>query len=405
MDEVVSRMDTVDSSPSLITELEQAIQSGAKDKRVDTLRRITDLFVVDADRFNEQQIDVFDNVLCHLIKRIESKALTELSQRLGPISNAPVEVVRRLARDDDLAVAAPVLTQSRRLSDHDLIDIAGTKSQGHLLAIAGRSQIAPGVTDALLQRGDRQVFHRLAGNSGASFSENGFTTLVQHSERDASLAEKVGLRLDVPLKLFRELLLRAAEAVRTRLLASAGAESREHIQRILSDISEGAQLEAGFQSEKDYADAHARMLAMKSEGTFSEAVLYELAKSDRHADTVAALSLLCGAPMALVANLLQSDHREAWIVPCKVAGLNWQTVRVIMSCRSLGHATSDQALDAARDDYQRLSPASAARILRFWQVRQTTQKEAAAALQARSLPAQAGKRGDSAPAGATFGSR
>jgi len=35
---------------SLIAELEDAIHSGSKDKRVDTLRRITDLFVADADR-------------------------------------------------------------------------------------------------------------------------------------------------------------------------------------------------------------------------------------------------------------------------------------------------------------------------------------------------------------------
>jgi len=79
---------------SLIAELEDAIQSGSKDKRLETLRRITDLFVADADRFTNQQIDVFDDVLGHLIKRIEGKALAELSQRLGPINNAPTEVVR-----------------------------------------------------------------------------------------------------------------------------------------------------------------------------------------------------------------------------------------------------------------------------------------------------------------------
>ena len=90
---------------SLIAELESAIDSGSKDKRVDALRRITDLFVADADRLNDQQIDVFDDVLSHLIKRIEGRALAELSQRLGPVNNAPLEVVRQLARNDDIAVA------------------------------------------------------------------------------------------------------------------------------------------------------------------------------------------------------------------------------------------------------------------------------------------------------------
>ena len=79
----------MDISQSLIAELEDSIRSGSKDKRIDSLRRITDLFVADADRLNDQQIGVFDDVLGHLIKRIEGKALSELSRRLGPINNAP----------------------------------------------------------------------------------------------------------------------------------------------------------------------------------------------------------------------------------------------------------------------------------------------------------------------------
>ena len=361
----------MNANHSLIAELEDAIESGSKDKRIDTLRRITDLFVSDANRLNDQQIEVFDDVLGHLIKRIEGKALAELSRRIAPINNAPTEIVRRLARDDDISVAEPILTQSARLSDKDLIEIATTKTPAHLLAISARSQIGANVTDVLLQRGDRKVFHRLAGNSGATFSEDGFSTLVKHSERDGDLAEKVGLRLDVPLRLFRELLLRATEAVRARLLASAGPESRDQIQRVLAAISEDAGHEAGFQNEHDYAEAQARVLAMRTTGELNEGAVFEFAKAARHADMVAALSLLCGAPLKLVENLLQSEHREALLVPCKAAALEWPTVRMILTCRSVSRAMSDQDLDAARTDYYKLSQNNAKRVLRFWQVRQT----------------------------------
>src|SRR6202023_1211478 len=84
----MSREDIMKAGQSLISELEDAIQSGSKDKRVDSLRRITDLFVANADRLNDQQIEVFDDVLGQLIKRIEGKALAELSRRLGPIANS-----------------------------------------------------------------------------------------------------------------------------------------------------------------------------------------------------------------------------------------------------------------------------------------------------------------------------
>src|ERR1700687_3787498 len=156
---------------SLIADLEDAIKSGSQDRRVETLRRVTDLFLSDADRLNEAQVGVFDDVLCHLIKRIETKAVAELSARLAPVDNAPIEAIRRLARDDEITVAGSVLTQSARLTTHDLVEIAQTKGQAHLLAISGRAQLEEAVTDQLLRRGDVDVTHVLAGNAGARFSE------------------------------------------------------------------------------------------------------------------------------------------------------------------------------------------------------------------------------------------
>jgi uncharacterized protein (DUF2336 family) len=243
-----------------------------------------------------------------------------------------------------------------------------------MLAISARPKIGAAVTDVLLQRGDRNVLHKLAGNSGASFSERGFETLVQNAERDQQLAEKVGLRLDIPLRLFRELLLRATEAVRSRLLAVAAPESRDNIQRVLAEISENAQHQAAVLNEYDYAEAHARLLVLQSRGEFKETHLLEFAKKDRHADVIAGLSLLCEAPMTLVDSLLQSDHREAWLIPCKSAGLDWPTVRAILTCRSVGRPMSDQTLDSAKIDYTKLTKNSAGRVLRFWQVRQTVSK-------------------------------
>ena len=73
------------SSASLIAELEDAVKSGSADKRVATLRRVTSLFLDESNRLNEQQISVFDDVLVHLIKRIETKALVQLSSSLAPV--------------------------------------------------------------------------------------------------------------------------------------------------------------------------------------------------------------------------------------------------------------------------------------------------------------------------------
>ena len=152
----------------LISELEDAVRRGSQEKRVETLKRVTDLFLGGHEQLTELQIQVFDDVLGHLITRIESKALIELSERLAPINNAPTKVVHTLARDDEIAIAGPVLSMSDRLTTPDLIEIATVKSQSHLLAISERRSLSEALTDTLIERGDRQVISRLAENSGGS---------------------------------------------------------------------------------------------------------------------------------------------------------------------------------------------------------------------------------------------
>jgi uncharacterized protein (DUF2336 family) len=150
---------------SLMDELEQAIQSGSQDRRIDTLRRVTDLFLVAPAQLNPEQIGLFDDVLAHLVERVETSARAELAKRLAPVDQAPPDIIRDLARDDEIAVAGPVLKESKRLSTTDLIDIAQEKGQAHLVAIAGRDRLEEGVTDVLVNRGTRDQFARrfLAG--------------------------------------------------------------------------------------------------------------------------------------------------------------------------------------------------------------------------------------------------
>jgi len=357
------------ASSSLIDELETAFTQSSSAKRVDTLRRVTDLFLDGADRFSDAQIGLFDDVLCHLVKRIEHKALAELSGHLAPVDNAPIELVRRLARDDELAVAGPVLTQSKRLTAEDLVDIAATKSQGHLLAISERGELAEVVTDVLVARGESQVAHRLAINPGARFSDVGFTTLVQKAETDESLAEKVGSRIDIPIRLLRELLLKATESVRTRLFSVAPPETKGEIQRALAKISTEVSKET--MAPRDFTQAKQTVLSMQQRGKLTEAAVLEFAKAQKYEETVAALAALCSCSVDIIAPLMRSDRNEGLIMACRAAGLKWLTVSEILRGRVAHHAISDDELNLAKINFLKLTKASAQRTLRFWQIRVT----------------------------------
>jgi Uncharacterised protein conserved in bacteria (DUF2336) len=77
----------------------------------------------------------------------------------------------------------------------------------------------------VVRRGDREVARGVAENRGARLSEKGFSRLVERAEKDGILAEKVGLRPDLPPQLFHELLTGATAVVHQRLFASASPES------------------------------------------------------------------------------------------------------------------------------------------------------------------------------------
>src|SRR5271156_1860068 len=222
---------------SLIPELEEVVQRGSRQKRVETLQRITRLFLAGASCYNDAHVDLFDNVFGRLIEEIETKALAELSNLLAPIDNAPAKVLRTLANDDDISVAGPVLELAPRLAEADLVDLANTKSQAHLRAISARRALGEAVTDVLVRRGDREVARSVADNRGARISESSFFRLVKRAENDGILAEKVGLRSDVPPQLFRELLGKATAIVHKRLLAAASPELTVEIHRVLEKIS------------------------------------------------------------------------------------------------------------------------------------------------------------------------
>src|SRR5689334_15794461 len=98
--------------------------AGSSAHRVEMLRRVTDLFLSDADRLNEQQIEVFDDVLMRLVERSETRALAQLSATLSDTPYAPRQVARQLAYHETVAVAGPVLLKCNRLADNDLIEIA-----------------------------------------------------------------------------------------------------------------------------------------------------------------------------------------------------------------------------------------------------------------------------------------
>jgi len=352
---------------ALIDDLEAAVQTGSQERRVEILRHVTDLFVGNAANFNNQQVDMFDDVLAHLTKQVESKVLAEIGERLAPVENAPNAMIQRLAHHDEIAVAGPVLAQSPRLSDGDLIEIAKTKGQKHLGAISERARIAAVVTDILVERGNTDVVHKLSQNQGAAFSNAGITTLTKRAEADERLAENLSGRLDMPPQLLQDLLAKATEAVRARLLASVPPEGQAAIQGLLKSASSKVLREKAV--FHDFRRAEALVAEMHGSDQLSEATILDFANAGKYEEVVAALARLCMAPVELIERLMQNMKYDGILVACKAAELHWPTLSAILRNRFADHQIPAAEMEQAKKDFLKLSVATAQRMFRFWLVR------------------------------------
>lgn len=350
---------------SLIPELESVVRHGSDERRSDALRRITALFLHGSTKFSEEHVRLFDDVFVMLINEIESKARSELSRQLAPVANAPLAVVRRLAKDEDIMVAGPMLAQSPRLGTDDLVEIANSMSPEHLYAISSRSAIDEPVTDILVRRGDFTVKRKLASNAGAKISESGFTTLLRSADHDGVLAEAVALRGDVPDHMFRELLSRATEVVQRRLLSKARPETQAEIRRVLARVS-GEVFTP--KPARDFSEAQARMSALAKAGQLGEAELMEFATRQAYDDAVAALAQLTGVPVDVVDRLMNGERPDPILILCKSAGYSWPTAREILLARLGNRGKGAPSIDAASANFDRLSTSTAKRVVRFWQV-------------------------------------
>ena len=358
---------------ALMSELEDALQSGAPERRVDMLRRITDLFLTDANRLNETQVGVFDDILVHLAHRIEERVLSQISLKFAPVKNAPKNMISLLANDDNIAVAGPVLAQSDRIAENDLIEIAKSKSQTHLLAIAIRVQLSEAITDILIQRGDRRVVGKLARNSGTRFSQDGYQTIVSRAEGDDELSENLGLRIDIPLSLLKQLLMRATHLVRSRLLAAADPEKQQQIQEAMMSVAE--ELGLGAFGYRDLAAAENIVKRLNREGKLNERVLVGFAQQKKFDEVTATLALFSTTPADFIAGLLQDDHHVGLLVACKAAKVSWPAASAILAAGFSNHGLAGTALEEAEKSYLLFSELSAQRKLQVMLSR-VTEKQA-----------------------------
>ena len=364
----------LEANNSLITEVESAISSGSADRRVETLRRVTDLFMLRADNYSDGQVDLFDDVISRLAVKIEEQARAELAKRLAPVARAPIAVIRSLARDELIVVAAPVLTHSPRLTEEELLSIARGEGQDRLLAISKRVTVSEAVSDVLVTRGNRDVLYSVVSNDGARFSHAGFGKLVERSAGDDELSASVGLRKDIPKEHLRALVSKASEAVFQKIAAANPAAANE-VNKILFDLTGHKAGTAPLAPvQRDFTQAKAHFEALQKSGKPLDQGVQQFAAAGRYEEVVVAIASLCQLPVEFVDRIFtdKTADNDLALLLIKASELRWSTAKLILDLRRGDTKPSPAAVETARVHFERLQTATAKRVVRFYQVRRAS---------------------------------
>jgi hypothetical protein len=350
---------------SFLKDLDQALSRGTDESRMRALWHTTDLMIT--GRYSEDEIWTFGEVIGRLADEIEVAARAQLARRLARFDKAPVNIIHKLAFDDSIDVAGPILQGSEKLEPYALVANVCTKSQTHLLAISKREQLEETVTDVLVTRGDQEVVKSVATNSGARFSDFGFLHMIQRAEGDSILAEQLGLREDIPRHIFQQLIAKASDDVRKRLEHERPAMV-DQIKSTMSDVAGELQSKFGPVS-RSYFVAKRLVTAQHRQGNLNENSISLYARSHKLDEVTIGLSLLCSLPGDVIERAMLDKNRETLLILAKALDFSWATTMALLFLGAKDHRITANELRDLESEFGRLNLKTSRSVLEFYQSR------------------------------------
>ena len=352
---------------SFLQDLDDAVQRGTAESRARALWHTTDLLI--AGRYSEEEIWTLGEVIGRLADEIEVAARAQLAKRLARFDKAPVNIINKLAFDDSIEVAGPVLRESERLETPALVANVCTKSQSHMLAITKRASIEETVTDVLVTRGDLEVVSSVANNNGARFSDFGFLHMIQRADGDSILAEQLGLRSDIPRQIFQQLIAKASDNVKKRL-EGARPEMTDQIHSSITEVTGELQSKFGPVS-RSYFVAKRMVTKQHQLGNLNESSISGYVLSQRFDEVTIGLSLLCALPGDVIERALVDRNREMLLILTKALDFSWTTTMALLFLGAKDHRITARDLKNLETEFRDLNVETSRSVLKFYQSRKS----------------------------------
>lgn len=345
----------------LVRDIEEALVGGDRAVQSELVRRSTDLLVKRWSCLQPDSKPAFDLLLAELLGSCDVAARTGFAQALARLRLGPPRTSSRLARDEEISVATPLLSDCLGLDEATLAEIAAGCGDAHRAAIAKRAKLSDALAETLLAHGDRTVATLLSGNPGTALSAASFARLMQHAATSETVALHLAMRPDLSSTDHAALIGLA----RDRALATLTADEipAPRITALLDRA--GAPLpEPSAHRIACFAASGAFMQARSASVAPSSGVILRWLGLNRIEDILAALAHRANLPVAFVVSAYDAPDSTILALILCGSGHPWVLLKALLSFR-YGSEGAHGPIERAFALVRQVSPLAARRLLRL----------------------------------------
>lgn len=345
----------------------------SSEKRRDLLRQVTDVFVQDDDARTEKEAEIFDEIFSAVSADMEVTVRAELAKKIAK-SNAPLNRTARRLALSEIEVARPVIEKSRALTEHDILDVIDRKGQDHMMAVTKRDDIGERVSSALVDKGQDNVVASLLENRTARIDRETFEKVAKRADTSTMLHAPFVKNQNAPLDLLNEVYLKVEQKLRREIMRKFHGVSPGDLADALA-ASKTRLSEAYGALPEDYVASCEYVDGLEKWKPLEPVNLTVMLRENRVTAFCIGFAKLTEVDVNMILRLVETCDLDALAMLAKGAGFDkalFVTICLLIAkdssnmnrAESLGHL------------YTEVSQAAAQRALRFWKVRQTSQRAA-----------------------------
>ena len=342
-----------------------ANESGSEQRR-NLLSEITSIFLEDTESYSDLENQYFGDIMSKVAFDLEQEVREELANCLSNEISAPHDLIMRLAQDD-ISVAKPIIEKSSVLNDKDLVEIATTKSQDHLLAMTQRSDISETVTEALVSHGSDQVLEGVVKNTGACISQTTMARVVERSQNNERIQAPLIERPDLPFEMMQGMFEQVSMDLKQKILKQTKEIAPEKLDEMLTSVRAKFDRKGKIR-KRVLSKPELFVQDLEDQGKLKEEILITLIRAKKFPEFLVAFGKLADIDFTTAKRLVEDVSGEGLAVACKASQFDRSTFSSVLLALSQGTERTIDETYKLINLYDRIELPVAQRTLRFWRV-------------------------------------